>query len=286
LHRLVREMAVVVEIEHLQSIIKKLQRAQFGRRSESLDADQLALALEDLGSDIARIWESRPAIATDALEARSRRKPLPEHLPREDVLLDVCGCCGGARHAIGESFSEMLEGAGAVVVRITRPKYARRICNKVVQASAPERLIAGRLATPALLAQAMVSRYCDHTPLYRQSQISARHDVDLGRSTLAGWAGGACWWLEALHERLCKNVFASDHLFADDTPIRRSIQEEDAPRPDGSRSMRASSDLGAVQRHRQRSICSRRTRKRSNRWRIARTSKASCTLMPTRDSSG
>jgi transposase len=118
-------------------------------------------------------------------------------------------------------YSEMLDWVPAQlrVVRITRPKYACRNCNKVVQASAPERLIAGGLATPAPLAQVMVSKYCDHTPLYRQSQIFARHGVDLGRSTLAGWVGGACWWLEALHERLCKNVFASDHLFADDTPI-------------------------------------------------------------------
>src|SRR5882762_2389143 len=230
LHRLVREMADVVEsrdgeIERLQSIIKKLQRAQFGRRSERLDADQLALALEDLDADVARIRESQPTIVADALEARSRRKPLPDHLPREDVLLDVggdiCGCCGGALHAIGESVSEMLDWVPAElrVIRITRPKYACRSCNKVVQAAAPERLIAGGLATPALLAQVMVSKYSDHTPLYRQSQIFARHGVDLGRSTLAGWVGGACWWLEALHERLCKNVFASDHLFADDTPI-------------------------------------------------------------------
>ena len=152
LHRLVREMAVVVdsrdgEIERLQLIIKKLQRAQFGRRSERLDADQLALALEDLDGDIARIRESRPAIATDALEARSRRKPLPEHLPRDDVTLDIagdiCGCCGGALHAIGESVSEMLDWVPAQlrVVRITRPKYACRNCNKVLQAAAPERLI-------------------------------------------------------------------------------------------------------------------------------------------------
>src|SRR5712671_7448373 len=117
LHRLVREMADVVEsrdgkIERLQIIIKKLQRAQFGRRSERLDADQLALALEDLDADIARIRESRPVIATGALETRSRRKPLPDHLPREDVVLDIadiCGCCGGALHAIGESVSEMLD---------------------------------------------------------------------------------------------------------------------------------------------------------------------------------
>jgi hypothetical protein len=89
----------------------------------------------------------------------------------------------------------------------------------VSQAPAPERPIAGGLATPALLAQVLVSKYCDHTPLYRQSQIYARLGVDLDRSTLASWVGGACWWLDALHERLCANVFASDHLFADDTPV-------------------------------------------------------------------
>jgi transposase len=192
LHRLVREMAVVVdgrddEIERLQLIIKKLQRAQFRRRSERLDADQLALALKDLDGDIARIRESRPIVIAEADDGRPKRKPLPDHLPREDILLaiagDICGCCGGALHAIGESVSEMLDWVPAQlrVIRITRPKYACRSCNKVEQAAAPERLIAGGLATPALLAQVLVGKYCDHTPLYRQSQIFARHGVDLSR---------------------------------------------------------------------------------------------------------
>lgn len=88
-----------------------------------------------------------------------------------------------------------------------------------MQVGAPERLIAGGLATPALLAHVLISKYCDHLPLYRQSQIFDRQGVDLCRSTPAGWVGAACWWLEALHERLCENVFASNHLFADDTPI-------------------------------------------------------------------
>ena len=198
---------------------------QFGRRSERLDPDQLALGLEDLDGDIAREEESRPRIEKQQSERSSHRKPLPDHLPREDVRLDIddmtCACCGGALHVIGESVSEMLDWIPAQlrVIRTTRPKYACRTCETVVQAPAPERVIAGGLATPALLAQVLVSKYCDHTPLYRQSQIFARHGVDLPRSTLAGWVGGACWWLEALHERLCKNVFASDHLFADDTPV-------------------------------------------------------------------
>jgi transposase len=230
LQHLVCDMAAVVEhrdseIERLKSVIKQLQRVQFGRRSERLDPDQLALGLDDLDGDFAREQESCPRGKKQQTERRSRRKPLPDHLPREEVRLDVsevtCACCGGELHVIGESVSEMLDWVPAQlrVIRTTRPKYACRTCNTVVQAQAPERPIAGGLATPALLAQVLVSKYCDHTPLYRQSQIFARHGVDLPRSTLAGWVGGACWWLDALHDRLAKNVFASNHLFADDTPI-------------------------------------------------------------------
>jgi transposase len=297
LHRLVREMADVVEsrdgeIERLQIIIKKLQRAQFGRRSERLDADQLALALEDLDGDIASIRESRPAITAEAAEAPSRRKPLPDHLPREDVLLDVdseiCGCCGGALHVIGESVSEMLDWIPAQlrVVHISRPKYACRACGTVAQAPAPERPIAGGLATPALLTQVLISKYCDHTPLYGQSQIFARHGVDLSRSTLVGWVGGACWWLEALHDRLCKNVFASDHLFADDTPI--PVLDPGRGRTKTGRLWvyAASNDRGADPNRRLRSICSRRTARPNVRWHISNGSTVSCALMVTRDSSG
>jgi transposase len=230
LHRLVRDIAGTIghrdgEIERLKSIIKQLQRAQFGRRSERLDPDQLALGLEDLDGDIAREEERIGQVKKQQPERSCHRKPLPDHLPREDIRLGIddmiCACCGGALHIFGESVSEMLDWIPAQlrVIRTTRPKYACRTCETVVQAPAPERVIAGGLATPALLAQVLVSKYCDHTPLYRQSQIFARHGVDLPRSTLAGWVGGACWWLEALHERLSRNVFASDHLFADDTPV-------------------------------------------------------------------
>jgi transposase len=105
------------------------------------------------------------------------------------------------------------------VIRIRRPKYACRTCRTVVQAPAPERVIAGGLATPALLSHVLVSKYCDHLPLYRQSRIFARQGVELELSTLAGWVGGACWWLDALHTQLGRHILASDHLFADDTPI-------------------------------------------------------------------
>jgi transposase len=233
LQRLVREMAGAVEhrdgeIDRLRQIIKKLQRAQFGRRSERLDPDQYELALDDLSADLGAVEhadDGAPIAEAITVSMPAKRRPLAAHLEREDVVLDVegekCPGCGGALHSIGESVSEMLDWVPARVrvVRIRRPKYACRDCGTVNQAAAPERPIAGGLATPALLAQVLVSKYCDHTPLYRQSQIFARHGVELERSTLAGWVGGACWWFEALHDLLCKDVFASDHLFADDTPV-------------------------------------------------------------------
>jgi transposase len=232
LHRLVRDMAAIVEtrddeIERLQRMVRELQRARFGRRSERLDADQLALGLEDLDADIARAKEpdETPNDLEDDSRVRPRRPRLPDHLPREDVMLDVegneCPGCGGELHSIGETTSEMLDWIPAQVrvVRVRRPKYGCRGCGTIHQAPAPERPIAKGLATPGLIAHVLVSKYCDHTPLYRQTQIFARHGVRIERSTLAGWVGGACWWLEPLHKRLAAHVFASEKLFADDTPI-------------------------------------------------------------------
>ncbi len=107
--------------------------------------------------------------------------------------MTACPCCGGALHAIGETVSEMLDWVPARlrVIRIRRPKYGCRGCGSIHQAPAPERPIARGLATPGLLAQVLVSKYCDHLPLYRQSQIFARQGVELDRSTLANWVGGA-----------------------------------------------------------------------------------------------
>ncbi len=235
LQQLVRSLAVEraslsdakAEIERLNLIIKKLQRNQFGRRAEPLDDSQLQLGLEDLNTDLARVEASLPlpqAVAA-APKAPDERPSLPAHLAREEVRLDVehqaCPCCGGALHLIGETTSEMLDHVPARlrVIRICRPRYGCRACGTIHQAPAPERPIAKGLATPALLAHVLVSKYCDHLPLYRQSQIFARQGVELDRSTLANWVGGACWWLEPLQKRLAEHVFASQKLFADDTPI-------------------------------------------------------------------
>jgi transposase len=236
LHRIVRSLAAEradlaeaqAEIERLKLIVQKLQRNQFGRRAERLDDDQLHLGFEDLNADIARAEAQLPpetVSKTPSRRPQMERASLPAHLPREDIRLDIenhaCHCCGGALHVIGETVSEMLDHVPARlrVIRLCRPRYGCRTCGTIHQAPAPERPIAKGLASAGLLAHVLVAKYCDHLPLYRQSQIFARNGVELDRSTLANWVGGATWWLEPLQKRLAEHVFASAKLFADDTPV-------------------------------------------------------------------
>lgn len=214
------------EIDRLKRILKSLQRMQFGRRSERLDPDQLQLGLEDLAADLADAEEV--AVRSDGkrpgpADRTARRARLPDHLPREDrtVAVDAnsCPCCGGALHLIGETVSEMLDHVPAQlrVLRIRRPKYGCRSCGAIHQAAAPERPIAKGLASPALLSHVLIAKYCDHLPLYRQSQIFARQGVMLHRSTLANWVAGAAWWLSPIRDRIADHVMAAQRVFADDT---------------------------------------------------------------------
>jgi len=196
LHQLVQDMADVIkdhdtQIAHFKAMIKQLQRARFGRRSEQLNEDQLQLALQDF--DAEELVEPISDIQqNDKIHKKPiGRKAFPDELPRDETILDIanhiCPDCAEPLHKIGETASEMLDWIPAKlrVKRTCRPKYACRICAKIHQMPAPDRL-AG-MATPALLAQTLVSKYCDHTPLYRQSQILKRHNVHISRSTLAGW---------------------------------------------------------------------------------------------------
>ena len=181
-----------VELEHLKLVIAKLKRMQFGRSSEKLDreVEQLELQLEELQVSQNRALAAARAKTPEA--AAPRRQPLPEHLPRERrVYQPACSCpdCGGAMRQIGEDVSDMLEHVPEQfkVIRIVRPKLACERCERIVQVPAPSRPIARGVAGPGLLAHILVSKYCDHLPLYRQSQIYARQGVELERSTMAEW---------------------------------------------------------------------------------------------------
>ena len=214
-------------IARLSRIIRDLQRTTFGARSEKLDPDQLALALEDLEQELAaaevRLATPAEKVAT-AAKRRANRGALPAHLQRIERLLDVedktCPCCSGALHKIGEDVAERLDVIPATfrALVIRRPKYGCRSCEEVVmQAPAPSRLIEGGLPTEATIAHVIVAKYADHLPLYRQAQAYARRGVVLDRSTLAHWTGSAAEVLRPLHERLLERLKASGKLFADET---------------------------------------------------------------------
>ncbi len=182
------------EIERLNIIIKKLQRSQFGCRSERLDDDQLQLGFEDLKADLARTEAILPSARARTARTQEERPSLPAHLSREDVRFDVesqaCPCCGGALHLIGETVSEMLDHVPARlrVIRICRPRYGCRACGTIHQAPAPERPIARGWATPALLAHVLVSKYCDSL-----ASLQAKPDSSPGRaprSTAPPWRTG------------------------------------------------------------------------------------------------
>jgi transposase len=219
------------EIEHLKLLIAKLRRMQFGRKSEKLDRqiEQLELRLDELQATQAENTTASHApavVASDASVAvKSVRRPLPEHLPREvrscSPKQEGCPDCGGKLKLLGEDISEILEYVPErfKVIRQVRPKLACACCERIVQAAAPSRPIERGVAGPGLLAHVLVSKYCDHLPLYRQSEIYAREGVELKRSTLADWVGGTSRLLAPLVEALRRHVMAANKLHADDTPV-------------------------------------------------------------------
>ena len=220
------------EIEHLQLLLAKLHRMQFGRKSEKLarQIEQLELRLEELESNRSEKEpnppESAPVTAPSIpTAAKPTRRALPDHLPRQtrrhEPKETVCPQCQGELRKLGEDVSEMLEyvPASFVVIRHVRTKLSCTKCDCIVQAEAPSRPIERGVAGPGLLAHVLVSKYCDHQPLYRQSEIYARQDVELERSTLADWVGGSARLLEPLVEALRRYVIAAGKLHADDTPV-------------------------------------------------------------------
>ncbi len=215
------------EIEHLKLLLAKLRRAQFGRSSEKVNRqiEQLELRLGELEQSRSIEAESPKVVAAEPVAARPARRPLPAHLRREvETYLPqqkACPDCGGELKHLGEDVSEILEYVPerVKVIRQVRPKLACAGCDRIVQAPAPSRPIERSIAGPGLLAHVLVSKYSDHLPLYRQSEIYAREGVEIDRSTLAEWVGGTSRLLAPLVEALRGHVLAGQKLHADDTPV-------------------------------------------------------------------
>jgi transposase len=215
-------------IDHLKLMVDKLRHVIFGAKSEKIliQLSQLELQLEDEETTYAKLETEVERVApSPQAKTRPDRKPLPEHLPREVVVhtlgSDCCADCGGELRQFGEDISEQLEYIpdSFKVIRHVRPKFACGGCDRIVAAPAASRPIERGLAGPGLLAHVIMSKFGDHLPLYRQSEIYARQDVEISRSTMAGWVGAASDLLSPLVDAIQKHVLAGPKLHADDTPI-------------------------------------------------------------------
>ena len=223
--------ALTAQNDRLRHLLAKLRRAQFGRKSERLPGGQLLFAFEEIEATIASNEAEADKRSADLREKRAARRRagrgrLPAHLPRVEVVLapenTACPCCRGPLVEIGQDTSERLEVIPARfrVLVTKRPKLACRACEGVVvQAPAPERLVAGGMPTEATVAHVLVSRYADHLPLYRQAQILARQGIEIGRDTLASWVGTAANEMGPVVARLREILLGSARLFADETTM-------------------------------------------------------------------
>ncbi|WP_249518030.1 IS66 family transposase zinc-finger binding domain-containing protein, partial [Escherichia coli] len=175
------------EIDHLQAQLDKLRRMNFGSRSEKVSR-RIAQMEADLNrlhkeSDTltGRVYD--PAVQRPLRQTRTR-KPFPESLPRDEKRLlpaaPCCPNCGGSLSYLGEDTTEQLELMRSAfrVIRTVREKHACTQCDAIVQAPAPSRPIERGIARPGLLARVLTSKYAEHTPLYRQSEIYGRQGVD------------------------------------------------------------------------------------------------------------
>jgi transposase len=244
LQRSQQELRVaLLTVDKLKVELAYLRRMRYGRSSEKLEHAQLELvggqAVQPVVAAVADTDSESGTTNVISIDGERRKRPfrprpelrvLPAHLPRRTVVHwpagheAACGCpaCGAALREIGQDVSEVLdyEPGSFHVVRHVRPKLACGGCRTVTQASAPARPIERVMAGAGLLAHVTVSKYADHIPLYRQTQIYARDGLVLHRSTLTDWVGQTAHLLTPLAEAVGRYVLVAAKIHGDDTPIR------------------------------------------------------------------
>jgi transposase len=221
------------EVAALRHQLDVLCQRLFGKKSERVDARQLQLALEQLANEPGAVTEPIEMDSGDTpvhghtRRRPSGRRPLPAHLPRRRVEIDVADtekhcACGQVKTRIGESIAEKLEyePASFVVIQMVRAKYACQYCHDgVVEAPTPPQAIEKSLAGEGLLAHVVVSKYVDHLPLHRLEHIFSREGVDLSRTTLCDWVADVATALTPIGEQLRREIVAATYLQTDDTSV-------------------------------------------------------------------
>ena len=220
-------------ISHYRLEIEKLRRQLYGTRSERTARllEQMELQLEELEATATEdeLAAERAAARSQAVPSfqrkRPSRKPFPEHLPRERVVIPApacCPCCGSERLSkLGEDITETLEVIPRQwkVIQTVREKFSCRACETITQPPAPFHAIPRGFAGPSLLAMILFEKFGQHQPLNRQSERYAREGIDLSLSTLADLVGACTTVLQPLNALIEAHVLAAERLHGDDTKI-------------------------------------------------------------------
>jgi transposase len=220
-------------IAHLKLAIEKLRRELYGTRSERTARllDQMELQLEDLEAAATEdeLAAEKAAARTQTVKSferkRPSRKPFPDHLPRERVVVaapESCPCCGSAKLSkLGEDITETLEVIPRQwkVIQTVREKFSCRSCETITQPPAPFHVTPRGFAGPNLLAMILFEKFGQHQPLNRQSERYAREGIDLSVSTLADQVGACAMVLRPLHALIEAHVLAAQRLHGDDTTV-------------------------------------------------------------------
>lgn len=219
-------------IKHLRLEIAKLRRAQYGHSSERRARliDQMELQLEELEAaatedEIAAEKVVKTTSVAGFQRRRPARKPFPDHLPRERVVIaapTACSCCGSDRIVkMSEDITETLEVIPRQwkVIQTVREKFTCRQCERISQPPAPFHAMPRGWAGPNLLAMILFEKFGQHQPLNRQAERYAREGVDLSLSTLADQVGACAAALEPIHALIRTHVLGAERLHGDDTTV-------------------------------------------------------------------
>jgi transposase len=225
------------EILNLKVQLEALKRRIFGRRSEKIDPNQLAL-FEDLTRQleeaVAQQASSQEATENDRKsEGNGKKKghgrrPLPADLPRERIEVPpaehdlTCPHCQQAKVKFSEKVTEVLDyvPASFIVRQYVRPEYMCKGCEgEFTIADLPPQPISRGLPGPGLLAQVLTSKYADHAPLNRQFGIFRRHDVDIAVSTMCDWVRDMADLLSPIVVEIRRQILQSHRINTDDTPV-------------------------------------------------------------------
>src|SRR5215469_1755490 len=222
-----------VLIVHLKLEIEKLRRALYGSRSERKARllGQMELQLEDLEATATEdeLSAEQASAQTQTVKSfqrrRPARKPFPDHLPRERVVIpapESCPCCGSRKLAkLGEDITETLEVIPREwkVIQTVREKFSCRECESITQPPAPFHVTPRGFAGPNLLAMILFEKFGQHQPLNRQSERYRREGIDLSLSTLADQVGACTTVLQPLYALIERHVLAAERLHGDDTTV-------------------------------------------------------------------